>query len=338
MTQRKRFGISHELSRGLTETINAVKNNIGALRYEVLPLSRIEIDPKNPRVLAISVPDIEDGIKEDDPLYSKKKDELEKLSRLGETIKKKGLINAIVVYRKLDKYRLVAGERRFLASLLIEKEDIQARVFEEEPSEDDLRMLQWIENTEREDLTLNERLGNIRSIISGYKAKHPGEEITATLLKDILSVSLPHASNYLSLLNAPRDIQEKIETGEINSIEKGAFISKIVDSSIRSKLIKECEAGASLKELQSLATSINKFKKDTNKNRGSNRVGKPLSLINLGTTKNPNVVKKMVTSVIERPEFNKYAAFFDKIEWEKLDQAKHAFKKMIEFLETEHEK
>jgi ParB family chromosome partitioning protein len=333
---RKKFGISQDLSRGLAETINAVKNNIGALRYEVLPLSRIEIDPKNPRVLAVSGQDIEEGLKSDDPLFEKKKDELDRLNRLGETIKKKGLINAIVVYRKLDKYRLVAGERRFLASLLIGKEDIQARVFEEEPSEDDLRMLQWIENTEREDLTLNERLGNIRAIISGLKARHSGEEITATTLKDILSVSLPHASNYVSLLKAPHDIQEKIEDGKINSIEKGAFISKIGDPSVRTKLIKECEAGASLRELQSLVTSIKQVKNEINNNsRGTSRVGKPLSMINLGTTKNPNVVETVVKCVIERPEFNKYAAFFDKIEWHKLDQAKHAFKKMVEFLETE---
>lgn len=335
MKPRKKFGISHDLSRGLAETINAVKNNIGALRYEVLPLSRIEIDPKNPRVLAVSIQDIEEGLKSDDSLYEKKKDELDRLSRLGETIKKKGLINAIVVYRKMDKYRLVAGERRFLASLLIGKEDIQARVFEEEPSEDDLRMIQWIENTEREDLTLNERLGNIRAIISGYKARHSGEEVTATTLKDILSISLPHASNYVSLLNAPHDIQERIEDGKINSIEKGAFISKIGDFSLRTKLIKECEAGASLRELQSLATSIKQVKNELNNSRGTSRVGKPLSMINLGTTKNPNVVKTVVKCVIERPEFNKYAAFFDKIEWHKLDQAKHAFKKMVEFLETE---
>lgn len=335
MKPRKKFGISQDLSRGLAETINAVKNNIGSLRYEVLPLSRIEIDPKNPRILAVSVKDIEEGLKSDDSLYEKKLDEFERLSRLGETIKKKGLINAIVVYRKLDKYRLVAGERRFLASLLIGKEDIQARVFEEEPSEDDLRLLQWIENTEREDLTLNERLGNIRAIVSGYKERHSGEEITPSLLKDILAMSLPHASNYISLLNAPRDIQDKIEEGKINSIEKGAYISKIGDTSLRSRLIQECEAGASLRELQSLATSIKQIKNEINKSFLSNRVGKPLSMINLGTTKNPNVVKTVVKCVIERPEFRKYAAFFDKVEWQKFDQAKHAFKKMVEFLETE---
>lgn len=335
MKERKKFGISQDLSRGLAETINAVKNNAGALRYEVLPLSRIEIDPKNPRVLAVSPKDIEEGLKSDDPLYEKKKDEIEKLTRLGETIKKKGLINAVVVYKKLDKYRLVAGERRFLSCLLIEKEDIQARVFEEEPGEDDLRMLQWIENTEREDLTLSERLGNIRAITSGYKAKHHGEEITVTLLKDLLSISLGQASNYLSLINAAGDIQEGIDDGKINSVEKGSFISKVGDSSIRTKLIEECGAGASLRELQLLTDSFKSGVRNLNNSRSSSRVGKPLSMINLGTTKNPNVVKTVVNCVIERPEFKKYAAFFEKIEWQNLDQAKQAFKKMLEFLETE---
>lgn len=335
---RKKFGISQSLSRGITETVTAVKNNIGALRYEVLPLSRIEIDPNNPRELAVTPQDIEVGLRAEDPLYQRKKEEVEKLGRLGETIKKKGLINAVVVYKRLEKYRLAAGERRFLACLLIGKEDIQARVYDEEPSEDDLRMIQWIENTEREDLSLKERLGNIRLIISGFQKKHPSEAITATFISDLLSVSLPHASNYLSLLNASRDLSEKIENGKINSIEKGAFLARIQDSSTRTRLIKECESGASLRELQSMLTLSHRHEKESKKESPSRRVGKPLTRINMGITRDPQVVMKIVRSVVERPEFKKFAVFFDKIKWQDLDEAKKAFKKLIELLESENAK
>lgn len=68
------------------------------------------------------------------------------------------------------------------------------------------------------------------------------------------------------------------------------------------------------------------------------RVGKPLSRINLGVTRNPDVVKVVVESVVKRPEFQKYAPFFDKIYWEKFEEASLAFKKMVELLENENAK
>lgn len=337
---RKSFGISKRLSQGLSDTINAVKNNVGALRYEVIPLSRMEIDPKNPRTLTVTAQDIEDGLKREDPYYKIKSDELESLTRLGKTIKKSGLINAVVVYKNHDKYRLVAGERRFLASLAVGKEDIQAKVFEKEPLEDELRVIQWIENTEREDLSLKDRLGNIRAVISGLRSMKSGGDMTATVLKDILSISLPHASHYLSLLNASPDVLKKIDSGKINSVEKGAFIAKVKDPAIRKQLIKACEDGASLKLLQSTLSTLKTSVKDeaTRSQQKVRRVGKPLTRINLGVTKNTSVVKKMVMCVVDQPEYKQYAAVFKGVEWEKFEEANAAFKKMIEFLEKENGK
>lgn len=343
--KRKSFGISKNLSQGMSDTINAVKNNVGGLRYEVIPLSRIEIDPENPRTLAVTVEDIVDGLKGRDPQYGIKKDEIEKLGRLGETIKKSGLINAVVVYKKDGKYRLAAGERRFLASLLAEKEDIQARVFDEAPTEDQLRMLQWIENTEREDLSLKDRLGNIRAIISGYETEHHENTVTATILKDILSVSLPHASNYISLLNAAPDVREKINSGGINSIEKGAFLSRIKDRSIRESLMKACEDGSSLRQLQSTFSALEAKKRENKLNEknvknglGLRKAGKPLTRINMGVTRNPAVIKMVVECVVDHPKLKKYAAIFEQVHWEDFDQANSAFRKMINFLEIENAK
>ncbi len=300
----------------------------------------MEIDPKNPRTLTITARDIEGELKQEDPQYTIKKSELDRLIRLGNTIKKNGLINPVVVYKNLNKYRLVAGERRFLASLAIGKEDIQARVFEKEPSEDELRVIQWVENTAREDLSLKDRIGNIRAVMAGIQGIHPGSEMTATVLKDVLAISLPHASNYLSLLNASADVLKKIDSGKINSVEKGAFISKIKDSAIRKQLIKACEEGASLKQLQSTLSALKAIEKEqtTKVDRSVRKVGKPLTRINLGVTKNTEVVKKMVMCVLEQPEYRQYGSIFEGVKWEKFEDANAAFKKMIEFLERENGK
>lgn len=335
--KKKQFGISASLQRGMTETIAAVKNNAGALRFEVVPLSRIQIDVSNPRELAITPRDISEGLKESDPLYSRKSEELEKLQRLGETIKKKGLINPILLYKKGEKYPLVTGERRFLSCLVIGKEDIQARVFDQEPSAEDIKVIQWIENNEREDLSLKDRIGNIRSILSAIKLKQPDLDVTVTLLKEILTLSKAQASQYLAILNAPVDVQKKIEHGKINSMDKAALIAKISDSEIRATLIKSCEEGATLKQMESILNGSRELKVEKQSAQESRKRGVPGRVINLGRTENVAIIKRLVTCVIEHPRFAKYAPFFQEVNWEHRGQVAQGFRKLLEFVEAEND-
>src|SRR5688572_15169960 len=184
MTKKKRFGVSQALTRGLSETIHVVENNAGIFRNVILPLSRIELDPDNPRKLAISLSDVQNGLNKNDEGYDRKFTELEKLQELAHTIESSGVINPIVVYKRGEAYRVVAGERRCLASILAGKNEIDARVFNEKPKEFELKLVQWIENTAREDLSLDERMGNIRDILSAYQGRPDQKEVTATVLKN----------------------------------------------------------------------------------------------------------------------------------------------------------
>ena len=72
MSKKKRFGVSQALTRGLSETINVVENNVGTFRHVVLPLSRIELDPDNPRKLLVSLEDVRHGLNKSDLLFEKK--------------------------------------------------------------------------------------------------------------------------------------------------------------------------------------------------------------------------------------------------------------------------
>lgn len=121
MSKKKRFGISEAMTRGLSETINVVENNLGMYRNVVLPLSRIELDPENPRKLTIDLADVRHGIRADDPRQANKQEELERLKEMAHTIKSSGVINPIVVYKNGELYRVVAGERRCLGSILAGK-------------------------------------------------------------------------------------------------------------------------------------------------------------------------------------------------------------------------
>lgn len=338
MTKKIRFGISQDLNKGFSETIQAVADNAGQVRFEVISLDRIETDPENPRELTIGPDDIAKGLDKADPKYQIKHEEFEKLQTLSDTIKTRGLINPVVVYKHGEKYRLVAGERRYLASLLGGKRNIQSRILNEKPKNVDLRLLQWIENNEREDLSLKDRIGNLEQIIQEYKKGNPETTLTATVLKNLISVSLPQATYYLSILNSPVDVRENIKTGAINNLDKAAIIAKVSSSEIRKLAIDACIAGCSLKQLRGVIDTnvktqlVESPSKNTLKKRG-----RALQRINMGTTQKPNVIKKIVQFAIDHPACGHYKGHFTNVNWNEYNQATKAFRKLVELLEIESE-
>ncbi|MCD6039727.1 MAG: parB 3 [Gammaproteobacteria bacterium] len=337
MSKKKRFGVSEALSRGLSETINVVENNAGIYRNVVLPLSRIELDPDNPRKLAITLADVQQGLNKSDPLYQRKSEEFERLTELAMTIKSSGIINPIVVYKLGEAYRVVAGERRCLASILAGKQEIEARVFNEKPQGFALKLVQWIENTAREDLTLDERINNIRDILRAYQNQHGDISVTPTLLKNIIGLSLPQATYYVAVLNAQPDVQQMIENGKIRSLDKAAIICGIESPELRHQAISACITGCSLKELRKMiAHAKQNSKKHLMVDQAVKR-GRAASRVNMGFTLKPRVIQVIVESVVDRAEYKKYADLFMKVDWSHIDQTTRMFKKLIEILEYESE-
>ncbi|HSW69868.1 MAG TPA: ParB/RepB/Spo0J family partition protein [Gammaproteobacteria bacterium] len=335
MSKKKRFGVSQALTRGLSETIHVVENNAGTFRNVILPLSRIELDPDNPRKLMLSLADVQNGVEKSDPLYERKMTEIEKLRELANTIETSGIINPIVVYKAGESYRVVAGERRSLASILAGRQEIDARVFNEKPRGFELKLLQWVENTAREDLTLDERIGNIRDIIHEYQVQHNITHLSATLLKNITGLSLPQASYYMAVLNAPHDLKDAIEHGKIASLDKAAVIAGIESDSLRTRALLACIEGCSLKELRQIITKEKQIEKKQAILQAANKRGRSVSRINMGFTLNTRVVEAIVTCVLAQPEFKKYADVFSKVNWDHFDQTARAFQKLIEILEHE---
>jgi ParB family chromosome partitioning protein len=335
MTKRKRFGVSQAITRGLSETINVVENNVGVYRNVVLPLSRIELDPDNPRKLAISLEDVRQGLNKNDVQYDQKAAELERLQELAATIESSGVINPIVVYKRGEVYRVVAGERRCLASILAGKQEIDARVFNEKPKGFELKLIQWIENTAREDLSLEERIGNIRDIISEYQNQNGSTTVNATLIKNITGLSLPQATYYIAVLNAPEDVKLLIEKGQLRSLDKAAIIAGIESNEVRREAIEACINGSSLKDLRKIISREKTQQHQSERIQSPHKRGRSVTRINMGFTLNPQVVHILVQSVLNQTEFRHYADIFSKVDWEHLDQSSRAFRKLIEILEQE---
>lgn len=338
MSKKKRFGVSQALSQGLSETIHVVENNSGTFRNAILPLSRIELDPDNPRKLAINLMDVRSGIVKTDPQLTVKQAELERLQELAKTIESTGIINPVVVYKHGELYRVVAGERRCLASILVGRQDIEARVFNDRPRAFDLKLLQWVENTAREDLTLAERIGNLEEIVTEYQAANAqqSQTLTATLLKNITGLSLSQASYYVAVMNAPQDVLAAIQAGQLKNLDKAATLAAITDPEIRSQAIAACSEGASLKELKRLANQATTVKQIssavalTTKKRG-----RTTTRINMGFTHDLQVIKTIIDSVLARHEYQHLATLFSGLDWQHYSQVNRAFRRLIEVLETE---
>ncbi len=335
MTKRKRFGVSQALTRGLTETIHVVENNAGIFRNVILPISRIELDPDNPRKLAISLNDIQKGIDKKDDLFERKMQELERLKELACTIESSGIINPIVVYKRGEVYRVVAGERRCLASILAGKLEIDARVFNEKPKGYELKLIQWIENTAREDLTLDERIGNIREIIREYQNQHGESRLTATLLKNVTGLSLPQATYYITVLNAPDDVKAAIGTGQLRSLDKAAVVAAIDSIDLRQEALQACMDGCTLKHLRKIVSREKTISRNKFVPKLVNKPGRAVTRVNMGFTLNTEVIQTIVKSVLEQNEYKKYSDIFSKVDWNHFDNASRAFKKLVEILEQE---
>ncbi len=299
---KKSFKIQNNLVNALDNTVSAANNNAGELNIQPVPISKIRFDDNNPRDLS-----------------SENKKNLS-LDTLAKSIEQHGLLNPILVYKNQDYYQLIAGHRRTLAAILAEKIDIPAKILETKPNELKLSQLQWMENIEREDLSLWERLNNINKIVSAFKKLHNRDAITATELSELLGCSLQQAVNYNNILNSSKQLKKLIETNKIKSIDKAATIAKS-EPDQQPLLIDACLKGASLKKLKQLVNTPLKSLESKK------------TLINLGQTANLELAKYILNLIINNLEFEDLNKEFPAIDWSDINSINLSFKHLMRILE-----
>lgn len=332
MAKKKVFSIGTALSQGLEETIESAQNYSSELRIDVIPLKKIELDPSNPRDLAITMHDIQNGIHHADKDKARKINELQSLKSMMHSIKTQGIINPILVYKHGEVYRLVAGERRTLASLLAGKTDIQAKILDNKPDKLKVSLLQWIENIERNDLTLWERISNLKMIVNAYAKANNIEpsKITIHELSNLIGCVKSHAANYKTVLNADNDLIQLIAENKIKNLEKAAILSDIKEDDIRKQAVEACIAGATLKQLKNLADQT-KIKPVPIKKL--ERRGRQSSSINFGVTKNIHVARIVIESLLANASLMHLTSSFNNVDWSNHRSVTETFKQLVKTIE-----
>lgn len=332
---KKTYALPKGLSSEIGNTVEVVKNNIGTLNYKVVPISAIEFDPENPRELSIQKDDLIYGLQPDDIVYEKKMKELESLKQMAETIKKYGIRNAVEIYKFGTGYRLIHGERRCLSSILAGKKDIPAKVLDEKPNDLDVRLLQFIENVQREDLNLYETLNNIKQILNEYKRPEiPEFKIDANFLEGLINRSRTVCFNYLSVLNATSEIQDAIKNGKIRSLEKAVVISNATNQKHKQLLLDACLQGASLKQLKKEAKTLKDVKMATRPdNKPLIKPGKKAEKINMGSTRNKTIITKLVNLVASDKNYSAFINHFENMKFETFGDCVNSFNSLIKIME-----
>lgn len=324
---KKSFKIKGNLAEALDDTVSSAKNNAGELHIEAIPLRKIALDPNNPRDLALSYDDLYNGLSKNDAEHQRKLSEKKALASMVKSIEEQGVINPIVVYQHGEQYRLIAGERRTLASIMANRIDIPAKVLASKPDLLKLSLIQWVENVEREDLSLWERVRNLEKILEAYAGCHDKEisTVTAAELTQLIGCSLQQGWNYRHLLNSSPELRRYLQSGEIKNIEKVALIVKSPQE-IQAILIEHCLNGAPLSELKRLAKDVLTGNKKMKK-------GRPTSKVNFGSTTSTKAAKEIISSVLDHENFKHLRPKFDNICWDDHRSIATAFKQLIKLLE-----
>lgn len=326
---KKSFKIRDNLAAALGDTVSSARNNAGELHIEIIPLRKISLDQDNPRDLALSFDDLYTGLSENDKLYKRKALELATLSSLAKSITEQGVINPIVVYKQGELYKLIAGERRTLASIIAKKSDIPAKVLTSKPDQLKLSLIQWIENIEREDLSLWERIRNLDKILLAYangENKQPSEVIPTELAR-LLGCSLQQGVNYCHILNASNELRKYIQSNEIKNIEKAAVIAKS-PTAIQPALIQACLAGATFVELKKLSGEVSAAQIVA-----STKTKNPNTKVNLGSTKSTQTAKTIIDVVLSHRKFQHLSSSLGDVRWDDHRSVSVAFKQLLKLLE-----
>lgn len=147
---------------------------------------------------------------------------------LSESIKEHGVIQPIIVRKISDKYEIIAGERRYKASVMAGKTNIPAIVVDLDDK--DSSEIALIENVQRKDLTPIEEAISYRKILDmGY--------LTQDELATKLGVAQSTVANKLRLLNLDDDVQDALLDEKISERHARSLL-KLEKPSMQKEMLK----------------------------------------------------------------------------------------------------
>ncbi|MFQ7001834.1 MAG: ParB/RepB/Spo0J family partition protein [Clostridium sp.] len=217
---------SKRLGKGLSALIPEINEEIDKKDIVQIKLSNIRPNKNQPR---------------------KEFDE-DRIKALSDSIKNVGVLQPIVLKPIEDNnYMIIAGERRYRASILAGKEEIPA-IIKDIPIKD-IMEIALIENLQREDLNSIEEALAYKNLIENYK-------VTQEELSEAVGKSRHYITNTLRLLNLQNKIIKMIENGDITA-GHGKALLRIEDKEKQLEVaMRIVEEGLSVRTVENIAKKI----------------------------------------------------------------------------------
>lgn len=170
-----------------------------------------------------------------------------KLGELAASIREHGIVQPIIVKKTGERYRIIAGERRFRAAKMAGLNEVPAII--RDMNEQEMGEIALIENLQRVDLNPMEEAAAIKKLMAEYDLTQ--EEIARKLGK-----SRPAVANSVRLLALPDEIQALIREGRLTS-GHARVISSLRDEKMMLSLAREAsEKGFSVRETERMAAEM----------------------------------------------------------------------------------
>jgi ParB family transcriptional regulator, chromosome partitioning protein len=167
----------------------------------------------------------------------------EKIKELSESIRKNGVIQPIAVRTSktgLEKYEIVAGERRWMAAQKAGLHEVPIVVLDLDDNE--ALEVSIVENIQREDL-------NIIEEAKGYKRLNIEFGYDQDKIAKFMSKSRSHISNTMRLLTLPNDIIGMLEEGLITAGQARPLIGLSNASSIAEEIVSKKLSSRAVEEI-----------------------------------------------------------------------------------------
>ncbi len=185
MQKNKRSGLPETISmRHDDHFVDLISSRVVGSRIRMIPLEKIDPNPHQAR------------------------SELGNIQELMDSIKSKGALEPILVRPKADRFEIIAGERRYIASKNISFKEIPC--IEMDVQENEAMEIALIENLQRKDLDLFEEADGLNALIDLYGYSH--QEVSEKIGKARSTIT-----EILSISKVPDKVREIIKTSGVFS-------------------------------------------------------------------------------------------------------------------------
>lgn len=220
------------LGRGLEELFNIEEVNYSNLEEKIMETARID------EVKELNIADLRPN-----PYQPRKIFDQDALEELAASIKEYGVFQPIIVKKSIKGYDIVAGERRYRASILAGRETIPAII--RNFSDDEMMEIAILENLQRENLNVIEEANAYRNLMVKL-------ELTQEQVAKRVNKSRSHITNLLGLLTLPDSVKKLIAQDKL-SMGHARVLSKLSDEEKIEELAnKVCDDNLSVRELEDM--------------------------------------------------------------------------------------